>query len=121
MTSTLQRLQEWYADHCERVPWEGPGIDPSLPWEELFGVRIETLDNPGWVVEVDLTDTDLESTPFERYEDMMEEPEWLACWRDDRSSHSEARAVFKATCGPTRLENALEVFLDWAEGATSEP
>ena len=31
-------------------------------------------------------------------------------------SHPEARAVFKATCGPNRLENALEVFLDWAEG-----
>ena len=123
MTTTLQRLQEWYGKHCERVPWEGPGLDPSVPWEELYGVTIDTLDNPGWSVEIDLADTELESEPFERYVDQeAAEAEWLECWRDLRESHPTLPngPVFRATCGPHRLDEALENFLDWAEGAAPD-
>jgi len=28
-------------------------------WEHSYGVKIETLDNPGWLVTIDLTDTTL--------------------------------------------------------------
>nr|TKK07812.1 hypothetical protein SrhCFBP13529_11555 [Stenotrophomonas rhizophila] len=43
----LDRLQKWYADQCDG------------DWEHSFGIRIDTLDNPGWTVSVDLTDTAL--------------------------------------------------------------
>ncbi len=41
----LKRLQEWYLREC------------NGDWEHSFGVTIETLDNPGWIVKVDLSET----------------------------------------------------------------
>ena len=35
----------------------------------LYGVRIDTVDNPGWSVEIDLTDTYLEDVPFDSIEE----------------------------------------------------
>ena len=34
-------------------------------WEHSFGVVVETLDNPGWRLLVDLEGTGLEAKPFE--------------------------------------------------------
>jgi len=49
-------LQSWYAKHCDG------------DWEHSYGVKIDTLDNPGWMLVVDLTDTELEESvlPFSR-------------------------------------------------------
>ncbi len=44
----IQALQNWYASNCDG------------DWEHSFGIRIETLDNPGWLVTIDLEDTRLE-------------------------------------------------------------
>jgi hypothetical protein len=48
----LARLQAWYAAQCDG------------DWEHQHGVRIETLDNPGWLVTVELAGTQLEGRPF---------------------------------------------------------
>ena len=45
MNESLKFLQEWYASNCDG------------DWEHSFGIKIETLDNPGWVVTVDLEGT----------------------------------------------------------------
>ena len=72
--------------------------------------QIGTLDNPGWTLQVDLVDTNLTDVPFEVREDHYEDGvNWLRAWRDPTSFH--------VACGPTRFEDALTVFLDWAEGA----
>ncbi|MGW1432997.1 Imm53 family immunity protein [Streptomyces sp. NPDC002431] len=42
-------LQGWYSAQCDE------------DWEHEWGVRINTLDNPGWSVRIDLEDTDLEA------------------------------------------------------------
>jgi hypothetical protein len=34
----LPRLSRWYAAHC------------SGEWEHQYGVSIQTIDNPGWLV-----------------------------------------------------------------------
>jgi hypothetical protein len=100
VTSTLQRLQDWYRSQCDG------------DWEHTYGVEIGTLDNPGWSVKIDLTDTALESAAFATYEDQYDHDlEWLRCWTQDRQFH--------AACGPNRLEDALTVFLVWAERAAS--
>ena len=49
--STLARLEAWYLRQC------------NGDWEHLYGVTIETLDNPGWSVTIDLTGTKLERVP----------------------------------------------------------
>ncbi len=33
-------------------------------WEHDYGIKIETLDNPGWLVSIDLLGTDLEDKSF---------------------------------------------------------
>ena len=39
------RLSAWYAKHC------------NGDWEHSDGVKIETLDNPGWLAKVDIAST----------------------------------------------------------------
>ena len=43
--TALQRLEQWFAARC------------NGDWEHASGVTIETLDNPGWRLWVDLTGT----------------------------------------------------------------
>lgn len=104
MSNTLVRLQRWYLSNCNNE------------WEHAFGVHIDTLDNPGWIVRIDLMDTPLASRPFDRIE-VGEQPSnyddagrqlgpWWTCWVDD--------SCWCAACGPESLEQALGVFLDWA-------
>ncbi len=40
-------LQNWYHAQC------------NGNWEHDYGVRIETLDNPGWSIEIDLVNTEV--------------------------------------------------------------
>lgn len=97
MTKTiLDRLCSWYQSQCDGQ------------WEHEWGVEIGTVDNPGWRVKINLQGTDLESSTFEEYEDKYDhESSWLRCWKEG--------GAFHAACGPSRLEDALSVFLSWAE------
>lgn len=44
----LYLLQRWYLGQC------------NDEWEHSFGVAIETLDNPGWSLRIELEETSLE-------------------------------------------------------------
>jgi hypothetical protein len=50
--SSLTQLEDWYHAQC------------NGDWEHGLGVKIETLDNPGWLLMVDLEDTSLEEVSF---------------------------------------------------------
>jgi hypothetical protein len=52
MSDDLSWLQRWYSAHCDGE------------WEHGFGVTIETLDNPGWSVKIDVEGTELVFTPL---------------------------------------------------------
>ena len=96
----LEELQAWYLAQCDG------------DWEHQYGVKIDTLDNPGWRVSIDLVETRLEATTFEDVVDKYEhDMEWMRCWRD----HSK----FEIACGPSRLADGLRVFLDWAASLPS--
>ena len=43
--SNIEWLQQWYQKNCDGE------------WEHLYGIEIETLDNPGWHVKIDLEET----------------------------------------------------------------
>lgn len=47
-------LQQWYASQC------------NGNWEHSYGVRIDTLDNPGWILTVDLDETVLSGISVHR-------------------------------------------------------
>jgi hypothetical protein len=89
----VEELQRWYQKQC------------NGQWEHSYGVRIDTLDNPGWSVEIDLRGTELigADLPPTRYE----RPDaWLHCEVVD--------GRFVARCGPLQLREALRIFVELA-------
>ena len=90
----LVRLQDWYLANCDGE------------WEHKYGVTIESLDNPGWRVTIDLTGTPLDGRDFEDVEIVRNDRDWLDCHVQDTK--------FVAGCGPRNLPELLTTFLDWA-------
>ncbi|MCC7069925.1 MAG: immunity 53 family protein [Deltaproteobacteria bacterium] len=90
---SLMWLQEWYLNQCDG------------DWEHEFGIVIETLDNPGWRLEIDLRQTDLESARFEPMRVERAEHDWIFC--------EVSEGKFKASCGPKNLGEAIEMFRKW--------
>lgn len=102
----LTWLMQWYLAQCNE------------DWEHEFGVTVDTLDNPGWSLTVDLERTSLEGQPFAPVYDgvsQQEEPvqggdgdiPWLVC-RVEGSK-------FKAWGGPRDLSRLIRVFRRWAD------
>ena len=48
----LARLQTWYARQC------------NGEWEHSFGINIQSCDNPGWWVKINLVGTPLQQQAF---------------------------------------------------------
>ncbi|MCJ8351504.1 immunity 53 family protein [Moritella sp.] len=95
--SNFTNLQEWYLSQC----------DDS--WEHSFGIKIDTLDNPGWNIEIDLEGTSLENIPFNQTEiGYNSDSNWVICKVEDNK--------FKGASGPMMLEQMITIFLDWANG-----
>jgi hypothetical protein len=69
-------------------------------------VKIETLDNPGWTVEIDLAETDLEGRQFTEINQLGSERDWIHCKVEDRK--------FFGNGGAPMLEPILRTFLEWA-------
>ncbi len=97
----IKRLQKWYLSEC------------NGDWEHRYGVQIGTLDNPGWMVDIDLHGTAMENVPFSPVkhgavaDNIEDDKNWMSCEVENR--------VFKGRGGPEKLEEILKVFLDWAE------
>jgi hypothetical protein len=98
MDDVLAQLQHWYACQCDG------------DWEHQYGVKVDTLDNPGWSVTIDLAGTDLEGRPFEPLERGL---------GDDASTDWHSRSVkenkFEGRGDSSKLAFMLRTFLDWAE------
>jgi hypothetical protein len=46
----LEWLTNWFKSNCDE------------DWEHSYGIMIRTLDNPGWSLQIDLTDTNQEGS-----------------------------------------------------------
>jgi hypothetical protein len=90
----LGDLQRWYSAHC------------NGNWEHDFGIRIETLDNPGWSVEIQLAETDLADVTFDEINQSQSDREWMVCRIRDK--------VFEGRGGPHMLGAIVRTFLQWA-------
>lgn len=95
--SALAFMTAWFVRHCDG------------DWEHDLGIRIETLDNPGWAVDVRLGDTELEGKSAEWHREEASESEWLH-WRSTGDT-------FEARCGPGDLARALAAFQSFARSA----
>jgi hypothetical protein len=102
--SSIQWLQGWYATQC------------NGDWEHRYGITIQTLDNPGWLVQVDLTGTSLEQLPLTEYttsdvhDGVERNPNWIHC------SIKESRFIGAGGLGS--LPVICDVFRKWAERNT---
>lgn len=98
---TVLRLQRWYTAQCDG------------DWEHDWGVRIGTLDNPGWRVEINLAGTDLEDALFTEVSRSDSDVEWIRCWIEGQRFHGAG--------GAPMLGEILTLFLDWVEDADRKP
>lgn len=94
MSESLAWLQVWYRRQC------------NGDWEHEYGVKIETLDNPGWSVEINLNETDLSAATFTPIKIDVSEYDWLACSIENNS--------FRGAGDPSKLEIILDHFRRWA-------
>ncbi|MEP3654558.1 MAG: immunity 53 family protein [Litorimonas sp.] len=94
-SDSLTQLQNWYLNEC------------NGDWEHQYGVKIDTLDNPGWSIEIDIRDTYLAQREFEKVSIQNEsENDWVICWIKDEK--------FIGSCGPKNLGKMIGFFLNWA-------
>jgi hypothetical protein len=99
--TNLERLQSWYVSQCDG------------DWEHCFGISISTLDNPGWKVDIELNETELEECAFEKVQIKRSEVDWFFVERKEMK--------FRIACGPMNLEECLAIFCDWAESPPRKP
>jgi hypothetical protein len=97
----LQDIQDWFQNHC------------NDEWEHSQGIQIETCDNPGWWVHIELKGTPLADKDFIPISkgvsnDKMDTSEdWIHCEVKDH--------VFDAAGDPSKLGVILRTFLEWAK------
>lgn len=99
--NTFARLQTWYLAQC------------NGEWEHSYGVTIQSCDNPGWWVTINLIGTHLHKREFSEIAEGVDEQRfalgsrWLSCYTENGTWHGSG--------DETKLERILEVFLAWAE------
>lgn len=98
----LAWLGQWYASQCDG------------DWEHSYGIKIDTLDNPGWWIKIDVTDTIMADQSFEAAA-FGEQSEDFEHWQGAGSWWAAAvrNGVFEATCGPLDLPAIVGVFRNW--------
>src|SRR6266446_2516963 len=91
MIDTLTKVQNWYLSQC------------NGEWEHAYGVAIDTLDNPGWAVKIDLKNTRWEQVSFEELKFYRGPSDWVRCIKED--------GQFKGHGDPRKLQLILNHFL----------
>lgn len=89
----IEWINNWYSSLCDG------------DWEHSYGIKIETLDNPGWIVKIDLAETDHQGKEFIGINTDHGDDDWIQCFiRDDQ---------FIGAGDPTKLEKILLIFKEW--------
>lgn len=91
----LKCLETWFAQQC------------NGDWEHGYGIQINTLDNPGWSIEINLVDTELACREFSLLKIDRSENDWIHC--------STEGGFFKGYGGLVNLEEILNCFCKWAQ------
>lgn len=87
----LEQLERWYSAQC------------NGDWEHTYRITIETVDNPGWLLKIELTDTYLADQPFvEIYENRGDEKNQFLC--------TVRNQTFRGVCSPERLHEVISIF-----------
>lgn len=91
----LERLMGWYRSRCDGE------------WEHQHGVRIGTIDNPGWSLDVDIAETPQAGRSVSRRLVERSAGDWVFVEvKDD---------VFRARGGPGNLAELITLFAAFVE------
>ena len=93
--NAISWLEEWYKSNCDSF------------WEHDYGMSIETLDNPGWRVMIELHETQLEEKKFNNYAIDNGEDDWIEC--------RVGEGIFHGSGDPSKLLRIIEIFKSFAE------
>lgn len=92
----LNWLEAWYASVCDGQ------------WEHMYGITIDTLDNPGWRVKIDLRETRYEDMKLPKVIQDHGEHDWLFCSIKD--------GAFQGAGDAAKLGQILHIFRECIEG-----
>ena len=98
--SLLEWIQNWYNQY-----YDGD-------WEHDEKFIIENIDNPGWLVSINLVGTHCEDKTFEGLKIDNSERDWYHCFIRE--------GKFKGAGGPFNLEDILRIFKKWAVQCQNE-
>lgn len=93
-SNTLAGIQNWYQSYCDGY------------WEHEYGISIDTLDNPGWRVKIDLIGTKLEIKEFQEIKFNDSDDDWIFCKVEN--------SKFIGASDSQKLEKILQIFLEWS-------
>ena len=91
----VQFLEAWFQAQCDG------------DWEHDSAVQIETLDNPGWKLVVNLVGTEHEGRVIDRRSVDRSDTDWIHVWADGSRFHTAA--------GPRNLSEALAAFREFID------
>lgn len=111
MKTPLQRLADWFKSQCDGL------------WEHDWGITLQTLDNPGWMLEINLDGTELYDRPFKPVKHRRSATDWIECAIQDhgRAGGDREGRVFVGAGGSGNLEEIISTFCDWAERSMAKP
>lgn len=91
----IKWLEDWYADVCDNC------------WEHMYGITIDTLDNPGWRVRIDLCETRYRNMKMTEIEHDNGDNDWLICSIKD--------GIFQAAGDVSKLSKIICIFKECVE------
>jgi hypothetical protein len=90
---SLSALEKWYASQC------------NGEWEHAWGVRINTLDNPGRHAHLNLQGTRRQDATLEKFKLTRSQDDWIL--------YGAGKQEFQFACGPKNLSEAIDLFVSW--------
>lgn len=88
--NVIHWLTSWYKENC------------NGDWEHSYGIKIETVDNPGWYVCVDLAETDVAGKQLLQKKVVISDEDWF-----EISSNG---VYFKGYGDANKLEQLIKEF-----------
>lgn len=88
-------IQNWFKDHCDG------------DWEHNFGIQITTIDNPGWDVEIDISNTSIANIHVPWILNEKNTQDWYGVKIENQK--------FNAAGDPEKLTFLLELFKEMIE------
>ena len=89
----LEFIENWFSSKC------------NGDWEHSDGIKIETIDNPGWRIKIDLNNSDLKTIKYSSGLIESNENNWYSIKIED--------GIFEAYGDPTKLKFLLHQFSEF--------